>query len=248
MPSELTVVTDRHPGRPRFDTAVSRALLQRVAAGELPETLRLHVPDRVVAFGSRDAVHPAYAEAKRAAAAAGFGSYLRLAGGRAAVFHEETVAFGWAIPDPEPRAAIRARFDAVAAILRAALRSLGVDARVGEVPGEYCPGSHSINAGGAAKLAGVGQRLVDGATFVGGVVVAGRADLVNRALTPVYGVLGVAWDPAATGAVADHAPVTTASVLEAVREAFAEGRTIGDGAFDPETLALAERIAAAPLR
>jgi len=36
--------------------------------------------------------------------------------------------------------------------MAAAFRRLGVDARVGEVSGEYCPGAHSVNARGATKL------------------------------------------------------------------------------------------------
>ena len=35
-----------------------------------------------------------------------------------------------------------------------------VDARVGEVPGEYCPGSHSVNARGRVKVVGTAQRMV----------------------------------------------------------------------------------------
>ena len=71
---------------------MSRALLQRVAAGELPETLRLARPGAMVAFGKQDAVASGYADAVRAARSGGFEAVLRLAGGRAAVFHEGTIA------------------------------------------------------------------------------------------------------------------------------------------------------------
>src|SRR3970282_1800772 len=105
----------------------------------------------------------------------GFEPVLRLAGGRAAVYHEATLAVAWAIPDPAPRERIRERFDEIAAIARDALRALGVDARVGLVPGEYCPGAHSVNARGERKLVGVGQRVIRGAAHVGAVVVVGAA-------------------------------------------------------------------------
>ena len=85
---------------PALDAAVSRARsMCRVAAGELPETLRLARPGPVVAFAKRDAVAPGYAEAVAAARAAGFGRSLRLAGGRAAVFHEGTMELAHAVPD-----------------------------------------------------------------------------------------------------------------------------------------------------
>src|SRR5690606_18601198 len=138
--------------------------------GEQPETLRLYRPDDVVAFSGLDAASAGFAEAVAAARAAGFGAALRLAGGRAAVFHSGTLAFAWAVPVADLRRGIQERFDAVSELIAAALRRLGVDARVGEVPGEYCPGAHSVNARGRVKLMGVGQRVVRGAAHVGGVV------------------------------------------------------------------------------
>jgi lipoate-protein ligase A len=244
----IRLVAERFPGRPGLDAAISRMVLRRVADGEVPETLRLYVPDRLVAFGSRDAVNPAFEAAKQAAAALGFGTYLRLAGGRAAVFHEHTIAFGWAIPSAEPRTTIRERFDEIGAILVDALTSLGVDARIGEVPGEYCPGSSSVNAGGTSKLAGVGQRLVAGATHVGGVVVVDRPDLVNRVLEPVYGTLGYAWDPTVTGAVARHASADVPTVLAAIRDVIGNRHDLVDARLDATTLEEASGAADDPPR
>src|SRR5436190_18498771 len=173
------------------DTAVSHALLRRVSDGSEPETLRLYRPQRVVAFGPKDRLAPGYAAAVEAARSHGFGALDRLAGGRAAVFHEETIAFAWCIPELAPRLTITERFEALASIMVAAFRSLGVDARVGEVLGEYCPGEFSVNARGRTKLMGVGQRVVAHAAHVGGVVVVGRSDLVRDVLVPVYAHLGL---------------------------------------------------------
>ena len=78
---------------------------------------------------------------------------------------------GHAVPDDEPRAGIHARFERTAGRLAAALARLGVDARVGEVAGEYCPGRYSVNARGAVKLAGIGQRVVGGGSHTGVVLV-----------------------------------------------------------------------------
>jgi len=201
----IELLTDPVPGAPALDTAVSRALLEAVASGERPETLRLYRPDDVLAFSGLDATSAGFAQAVEAARAAGFAPALRLAGGRAAVFHSETLAFAWAMPVPELRAGIQERFDAVAAIVAAGLARLGVDARVGEVPGEYCPGSHSVNARGRVKLMGVGQRVVRGAAHVGGVIVVGGSARVRAVLAPVYAAMGLAFDPATAGAVEDEA-------------------------------------------
>ncbi|HYZ10316.1 MAG TPA: lipoate--protein ligase family protein, partial [Actinomycetota bacterium] len=46
-----------------MDTAVSHAVLRLVARGELPETVRLHRPAAVVAFGPRDRVAPGFERA-----------------------------------------------------------------------------------------------------------------------------------------------------------------------------------------
>jgi lipoate-protein ligase A len=210
------------PEPEEMDTAVSHAVLRLVARGEQPETLRLHRPAAVVAFGPRDRVAPGFGRAVSAARALGFGAILRLAGGRAAVFHPGTLAFSWAIPDASPREGIRRRFDEVAAILLKAIRSLGVDARVGEVPGEYCPGEHSVNAGGRTKLVGVGQRVIAGAAHVGGVVVVTGAERIREVLLPVYDALELEWDPATVGSVEGEAPGTTIEDAEAaILAAFA---------------------------
>src|SRR5437764_10916054 len=141
----IRLIREGRPSPPEMDTAVSRAILDRVGEGAEGETIRLHRPGPIVAFGPKDRLAAGYGAAVAAAAEQGFGSVQRLAGGRAAVFHERTIAFSWAIPDPTPREGIRRRFDDVAGLMASAFRSLGVDARVGEVPGEYCPGEHSVN-------------------------------------------------------------------------------------------------------
>ena len=88
--------------------------MQRVAAGELPETLRL-IRDRT---GGRvrqaGQARPGYDEAVAAARELGFGSVLRLAGGRAAVFHEGTLELAHAVPDANAQAGIQGRFEATA--------------------------------------------------------------------------------------------------------------------------------------
>ncbi len=147
----IAVHEESFPERPAFDTAVSRALLLAVGEGRSPAALRLYDPGDVVAFSLLDRVQPGFREAVAAARAHGFDAVLRLAGGRAAVFTRETLGFAWCVPDPEPRATIAARFDEMASTLAAALRRLGVDARVGAVPGEYCPGDHSVNARGKVQ-------------------------------------------------------------------------------------------------
>ncbi len=108
-------------------------------------------------------------------------------------------------PAERPTAETHDRFALIAGIVAGALRRLGVDARIGEVPGEYCPGAWSVNARGAVKLAGIGQRIVAGGAHVGGVLVVTDGALLRETLDPVYAALGLEWDPATAGAVEDEA-------------------------------------------
>jgi lipoate-protein ligase A len=238
----IRLLTDR-TGDPARDTAVARSLLRRVASGDLGETFRLTVPGRIVAFGRQDTVRPGYPAAIGAATSLGFAPIERLAGGRAAVFHEGTLAFSWAMPDPEPAARIHARFQELADLMVDALRRLGVDARIGEVPGEYCPGAYSVSIGGRRKVMGVGQRLARTAAHIGGVVVATGAGLVNEVIEPVYDALGYDWDPDATGAIEDAAAVAVTDVQAAILDALADRYEITVGTLDAATLDLADRLA-----
>ena len=217
----------------------------RVAAGELPETLRIARPGTTVAFAKRDAVSPGYDAAVRAAREQGFDATLRLAGGRAAVFHHGTMEIGHAVPDAEPRAGIHERFRQTAGRLARALVSLGVDARVGEVAGEYCPGRYSVNARGAAKLAGIGQRVVGGGSHTGVVLVVEGAERINAVLGPVYSALGLEWEPAVTGSVRDEeAGATWERVADALVTEYALEYDVVEDTVDPETLALAHELVA----
>jgi octanoyl-[GcvH]:protein N-octanoyltransferase len=245
--SRLHVVTEAFADDPALDVAVSRALMQRVAGGELPETLRVARPGAMVAFAKQDAVARGYAAAVGAARAGGFEAVLRLAGGRAAVFHEGTIALAHAVPHPDPRAGIYSRFEWTAALIARALRRLGVDARVGEVAGEYCPGGYSVNARGAVKLAGIGQRVIAGGSHLGGVVVVGEGRRVREVLVPVYDALELDWDPATAGAIEDELDHTGSSQWTAVRDALVAeyGREyeLVETELDSETLELARRLA-----
>lgn len=239
----IRLLDERFPGRPAFDTAVSRALLDGVSAGRLPECLRLYEPDDVLAFSVLDRTRPGFPGAVEAARARGFDAMLRLAGGRAAVFHRTTLAFAWVIPDEAPRRSIGARFDALAGLVTETLAGLGVDARVGEVPGEYCPGEHSVNARGRTKLMGVGQRLVRGAAHVGGVIVVGGSERIRDVLGPVYRALDFDFDPATVGSVEDEVgAIPPRRVADALLGAFARRFALEPGAVDADTLARARAL------
>lgn len=217
--NSLTLIRESRPGP--LDVAISHSILSAVSGGEMDATLRLHFPGPMVAFGRADRVTGGYGAAVRAARAHGFEAVERLAGGRAAVFHESTVAFSLATPEPEPKTGIDNRFESISRLMVDAFQELGIDARVGELPGEYCPGRWSVNVAGRAKVMGVGQRLVRKAVHVGGVVVVDEGDRIRDVLIPVYRALELDWDPRTAGSLADRSPgITNELVLKAITDQF----------------------------
>lgn len=181
-------------------------MLRRVAAGSVGESLRLYTPDKALLFSSLDARRPGYAHAVALAKRAGFTPLVRLAGGQAALFLDASIAFAWANPDPDARLHIRPRFEAVSRWIETALRRLGLDARVGAVVGEYCPGEYSVNIGGRVKVMGCGQRVIQGAAHVGGVLTVGQTPLLRETLIQIYDALGIEFRPETAGGIADFDP------------------------------------------
>lgn len=240
---------DCFPGQPVLDTAVSHALLRRVARGDAPESLRLYRPDDALLFSSLDARRPGFARALELARESGFEPVVRLAGGHAAAFLSESIAFAWATPDADAALRIRPRFARLAGWVVAALGRLGLDARVGELEGEYCPGEFSVSValpesgsgsctasgagsgssrgsagsgrGGNAriKVMGVGQRVIRGAAHVGGVITVGATARLREILVPIYAALELDLRPETAGGIADVDPALTPEDLV---DAFAE--------------------------
>ena len=232
------------PEEPGVDTALSKLILDRVSAGEMPATMRLYIPGREVAFGKRDAVTPQYPAAVQAAQAAGFSSVERLAGGRAAVFTEHTIAFALAIPDDDPRITIHRRFRQMSELIVAAFARLDVPSEIGEVPGEYCAGEFSVHHDHRLKLMGVGQRLAKRAAHVGGVIAVNRTDLLLRALIPVYRALELEWRPTTTGSLGDvHDSISNADVMAALIAELRQHFSVKKGRFDSDLVAEARPLA-----
>ena len=223
-----------------LELAISHALLLRVAAGEVPPTLRVYRPAPTVAFGKLDTLRPGFAAAADAARAHGYEPVLRLPGGHAAAYHGASLGLDvvWALDDSVP--GTHERFAAEGARLAGALASLGVDARVGEVPGEYCPGAYSVNARGRVKLVGTAQRLVRGGALLGASIVVGDGPSVRTVLREVYTALALEWDDATAGAIDEEVPDVSLDAVE--RAVIAAYGDLEPATLDPETLALAHRL------
>ncbi|GHG39509.1 hypothetical protein GCM10012320_00230 [Sinomonas cellulolyticus] len=202
------------------ELARAAELLDEVKRGVRGGTLRLYRPDPTMAFGQRDTRLEGFDAARAAALAHGFEPVVRKAGGRAAAYHEGTLVVDHIEPAREAMVGHRHRFEVFGDLYAGVLRGLGVDARVGEIPGEYCPGEFSVHGvprttpGSLLKLVGTAQRVVAGAWLFSSVFVVSDAGPVRAVLTDVYRALGLPFDPTTAGAADDLVPGLTVDAVE----------------------------------
>jgi octanoyl-[GcvH]:protein N-octanoyltransferase len=223
---------------PALDLALAQALLTSVAQARRGPVLRVYRPQPTVAFGRRDAFLPGFARAAAAARSQGFTPAVRSAGGRAAAYDEGCVVLEEIMPAGDAGIGIRERFAIEAERQAQALRRLGVNARVGEVPGEYCPGEFTVNARGERKLIGTAQRIVRGGWMFSTVVVVASADRLRGVLDEVYTALELDWDPVTVGAVADEAAgASVDAVRRVLLDSYAERYDLVPAVVSPEELA-----------
>ncbi|MGH3423884.1 MAG: lipoate--protein ligase family protein [Nocardioidaceae bacterium] len=242
----MRLITDRAPSGsdPATDVAIAQALLRQAGRGEIGPTLRIAGPlCRAVAFGRMDVRRPGFASAAGHCRDAGFEPLVRSVGGRAAAYTEQTLVIDHVVPEREPGRRLHQRFEEYGELISVVLADLGVDARVGEVPGEFCPGTYSINARGVAKLVGTAQRVVRDAWLFSSVIVIDGADEIRALLPPVYEYLGLAFYPVSVGAVAEEAPGVDAEVLSnAFVKAYAQMTDLEPVDLDEGTLAQASGL------
>ena len=221
--SPLFVIRDQNTGDGPLDTATSRAVLRAVSAHDMPETFEVGLSSRVLAFGKHDTSSPGFARSVEVADEHGFEPTVRIAGGRAAVFHETTIRFGWTRLVEDPASTMHEGFRALSGVVVDTLGDFGIHAEIGEIPGEYCPGQYSVHIGNK-KVMGVGQRLTRNAAHVGGVIVLSNSEVINEVLIPIYELLDIPMAPEATGSVADAFEVDAALFMDRFTEHIVAGR------------------------
>ncbi|VXB51715.1 Lipoate-protein ligase A [Microbacterium sp. 8M] len=200
------------------DLGRSVELLREVATGVGPaRLLRLYTPAPTLALTRRESLMPGYDLAVAAAGRFGFTPAIRPTGGRAVAYDETCLVFDL-VEREDAHADPSALFAQAGRTIVGALRGLGVDARLGAVPGEYCPGEYSINARGSVKLVGTSQRGVRGARLLSGMLAFGEVDRFVAVLTEANAALGLDWDPRTFGSLLVEAPAVS---REDVEEALA---------------------------
>jgi octanoyl-[GcvH]:protein N-octanoyltransferase len=179
--------------------------------------IRLRRPRPTAAFSPQDTAHPDYERVKELARASGFTPIERGTGGRLTMFDENALGITLISPHPEPHAYMMNRYEVFAGAIAAALVKLGIDARIGELPNEYCPGKFSINAEGRVKLVGIAQRMRSKCLQMGAIIAVQRSEKTCAAIADAYRAMGLPFDAATFGSINDFRPrVTSANVRSAV--------------------------------
>jgi octanoyl-[GcvH]:protein N-octanoyltransferase len=232
------LVRESSPRPPALEVAVSHALVERVSAGELGAVLRIYRPAPTLAFGRLDRLRPGFGAAVAAAREHGFEPVVRAPGGHAVAYHEGCLVVDEIVPERDPIAGMQDRFARSGERLAEALRTVGVDARVGRIAGEFCPGDFTVSAGGV-KLVGTAQRVIRHGSLLAASVAVSGGDALRDVLVDVYAALELDWDPATAGAIERVGPD---AVEDAVAGAYEWALT--PASLDAETLALAARLEA----
>ena len=191
---------------PQQDMDLSPQLLADFADPDVPGRLRVHSPRPTAAFSRLDSLAAGFPAAEEAARVHGFAPVIRPAGGRLAAYHEGALVLDLVARHGQARGDYRERFAVLGERVAAGLRTLRVPAQLGPVPGEYCPGEFSVNAGGATKIVGTAQRITRYGYLFSTVVLVTDPEPVREVLVDAYAALGMDWRPASVGCVADHVP------------------------------------------
>ncbi|MDQ2661543.1 MAG: hypothetical protein M3Y52_06705 [Actinomycetota bacterium] len=208
-----------------------RSALESMRSSDEPFAL-LHVrrATRVIAFSRRDERRAGFDEARSAAAAHGFEVAVRAVGGTFAPLHEDSLIldeYGFAAGRGSETVA---RFARHADILRRVFASYGIDTRVGQVEGEYCPGAFSVNARGIAKISGTAQRVSRDAWVVSSVIQVAATESLHGVTEACARAFGQSVDVATIGSLAgEGVSVSCGEVARRIVTAFREEGIIGRG-------------------
>ncbi|NEA30575.1 lipoate--protein ligase family protein [Streptomyces sp. SID13031] len=198
-----------------MELAIAHAMVRRASSGGVSEALRIYRPAApVVVFGRRDTRLPGFGAAVRAARSAGFEPVVRAVGGRPVAYTPQALVVDHVKHEPLAPDGLESRFQYFGSLYAGILGDVGVDARVGAVPGEYCPGAHSVNARGVVKLVGTGQRVVRNGWLFSTLIVLGDDDLLRPLLTDIYAQLDLPFDAASVGSLSSEVPGFDADTFE----------------------------------
>jgi octanoyl-[GcvH]:protein N-octanoyltransferase len=214
---EVSISPTPISGSAAEDHALSRDLLERVARREIDGALRIWTPVRALALSRLDELRPGAAAASAAAERAGVEVVRRVSGGHAVVLGRGSFCAGIAEPATTFEGT-QQRYQRLSDAIVGALAELGIEAGLGELAGEWCPGTWSIRSGGV-KLAGLAQRAIKGGAWAEAVIDLSPDPSARALLAEVYDALELPLDAATLGSVEEISgrPVSFAKLAGALQ-------------------------------
>jgi octanoyl-[GcvH]:protein N-octanoyltransferase len=240
-----------------FTDVALASLLLRGIPDSWDEAVRIFIPPPTLGFTRRDLRAPWIADAVRVAHSRGYNPVVRAPGGRAAAYGPGSVVVDH-IARTRSGVDTREPFRHNSETHLHLLRSLGLDARIGELDGEYCPGEHSINIGGRYKIVGSAQRVTQDVSLFSTVFQVEAPPDLHRVLVEVSAALAYPFDPSTVGGIGDAMDIDVAAfhsvlvgdyedrlglvtehVPKTINKLLSELPAVGTDAFDAEDWARA---------
>lgn len=210
-----------HTAREQIDYSLT--LLRQVA--ERPEgapVLRIYRPQPTVAFSRRESLMVGFTEAVEQAQSHGFSPIIRPTGGRAVAYDSGSLVMDLVTYDGPARKDNDQHFREVGQLFVETMTELGVDAALGPVVGEFCPGEYSINARGQVKIVGTSQRVSKRARLLSASIPVEDAAAAKSALIACNQALAFDWNPDTFVSLSDEVPgLCLSDVHDALTERFA---------------------------
>lgn len=223
------------------------ALMLRSADLPSDELVHIHIPSGpTLAFSARDLRSATFEHAVRVARAEGFAPIVRSPGGRMVAYDAGAVVIDHVDRTTGLGAGSASTFAANALAHAKVLTGLGVtDVRVGEIPGEYCPGQFSLNIGGAVKVVGSAQRIAGRGALFSTIVQVDPSDAVRNVIARVSAALGYGLQLGTVGGLCDFVPhLTPGLVADALADDYRRRLRLLDGQL-PVPLVVQARSAVA---
>lgn len=213
---------------PTADLTLTTRLLNLVANNhEIGSVVRVYRPAPTVAFSGIERRMPRFGEAVGEALAFGFEPVIRPAGGRMVALDQQWLVMDVITPETI-KSDSRNVYLSEGKKLVDLLGSLGVQAGLGAVAGEYCPGDYSINARGDVKIVGTAQRVVRGARLFSASIPMSISSDVGQMFDRVNALLGLDWNNRTLGSIEKESPEVSIEGLEqALISVFAPDATEG---------------------
>jgi len=205
------------------DLMASSRLLTIVAADQsLGRLVRIYRPAPTVAFSGLERRLPNFQNAVSEAVAYGFEPVVRPAGGRMVALDQDWIVVDVITPEIYQSVKHVDVYQEFGTTFVRMLQQLGVDAAIGEVPGEYCPGEYSINSRGQVKMVGTAQRVRRGARLFSACIPFSISLSVEFMFQAINSTLNLDWKAQTLVGLNQEAPGSTITDLEnALLENFA---------------------------